>query len=38
MRLAELAQHHNRKTFLECTTMPQLMYQQLKAFIIADRK
>jgi len=34
----ELCQHHNRKAFLECTTMPQLMYQQLKAFIIADRK
>ncbi len=32
----ELSVHHKSDAFLKCSTMPQLMYQQLKAFIIAD--
>lgn len=35
----ELSQFHNAEpAFLKCTTMPQLMYQHLKAFLVADRK
>ena len=35
----ELSQYHNGEpSFLKCSTMPQLMYQHLKAFLLADRR
>src|SRR4051812_14647879 len=36
---AELSAHYNNNTvFLNCTTMPQLMYQHLKELLVSDRK
>lgn len=35
----ELSIHYNNNAeFLTCATMPQLMYQHLKALLISDRK
>ena len=35
----ELSHYHNGEpAFLKCSTMPQLMYQHLKAFLLADRQ
>lgn len=30
--------HHNKHSFLKCSTMPQIMYQHLKALLLKDKQ